>query len=105
MTVPESVDFRAEVAALVPRRPTGEAVLCARPGSGVALRRRATATRPGPDGWDELTVPYGDADVLAEEICGFGPDVRVVDPPEVREGVIRRLQAVVGAAPATAGAS
>ncbi len=102
VTVPEKIDFRAEVAALVPRRPTGEAVLCARPGSGVALRRRATATRPGADGWEELTVPYGDADVLAEEICGFGPDVRVMEPPEVRESVIRRLQAVVGTTPAPA---
>jgi proteasome accessory factor B len=102
VTVPEGVDFRAQVAALVPRRPTGEALLCARPGAGLVLRRRATATRPGPDGWDELTVPYGDADVLAEEVSGFGPDVRVVAPPEVREGVVRRLEAVLDATPAPA---
>lgn len=98
VTVPAGVDFRAQAAALVSVRPTGEALLHARPGAGLALRRRATATRAGPGdpgGWDELTVPYGDADVLAEEVSGFGPDVRVVAPPEVREGVVRRLEAVL----------
>ena len=104
MEVPEGVDFRAQVAALVPRQPTGEAVLRAREGTGLALRRRAGSTRPGPPGWDELTVPYGDADVLAEEVTGFGPDVQVLEPPDVREGVVRRLSAIVAGDPLAAAA-
>jgi proteasome accessory factor B len=104
VTVPDGVDFRAEVAVLVPFRPTGEAVVLARGGTGVALRRRATVTAARDEAWDELTVPYGDAEVLAEEITGYGPDVRVVTPPEVRDAVVRRLEAVLAtAAPPGAG--
>jgi proteasome accessory factor B len=99
VTVPEGVDVRAQVAALVPSTPTGEAVLCVRPGAGLALRRRATSTRPGPDGWDELVVRFGDAEVLAEEVCGYGPDVRVEAPPAVRDAVVRRLRAILGSVP------
>ena len=55
--VPEGVDFRNEVAALVPPQPSRSATLCARTDAGLALRRRASATRPGEDGWDELTSP------------------------------------------------
>jgi proteasome accessory factor B len=104
VAVPPGVDFRDEVAVLVPYRPTGQAVLCARHGSGLALRRRASSTRPASDGWDELFVAYGDAEVLAEEVAAFGPDVRVESPPEVRDAVVRRLEAVVAsAAPAGSG--
>ena len=93
--VPEGVDFRNEVAALVPPQANRSATVCARTGAGLALRRRASATTPGEDGWDELTVPYIDADVLAEEVTGFGPDVRVLAPDEVRDAVVRRLRAVL----------
>jgi proteasome accessory factor B len=95
--VPDGVDFRDQVAALVPATPTADAVLRARPGAGLALRHRATTIRTGADGWDELVVPFRDADVLAEEVCGYGPDVRVAHPPSVRDAVVRRLQAVLGA--------
>lgn len=98
VVVPDGVDFRSEVATLVPYRPTGEAVVRTRAGAGVALRRRATATSASDEGWDELTVPFGDGEVLAEEITGFGPDVRVVSPPEVRDAVVRRLEAVLASA-------
>jgi proteasome accessory factor B len=98
VSVPDGLDVRAQVAALVPSAPTAEAVLCARPGAGLALRRRATTTRPGPDGWDELTVAFSHAEVFAEEICGYGPDVRVSAPPELRDEVVRRLRAVLDSA-------
>ena len=97
--VPHGIDIRAQVVALVPPQLSGRAVLCARPGCCLALRRRAVATRRAGDGWDELTVPFGDAEVLAEEVAGFGPDVRVVDPPAVRDAVVRRLRgALAGSA-------
>jgi predicted DNA-binding transcriptional regulator YafY len=69
------------------------------------LRRRATASRPGRDGWDELTVPYGDLEVLAEEVAGFGADVEALDPPELRQAVVRRLRGVVDIGAAAGGAA
>jgi proteasome accessory factor B len=93
--VPEGIDLRAQVATLVPSRASAQARLCVRHGSGIRLRRRATGSGPGADGWDELTVPYGDQEVLAEEVAGFGSDVTVLEPPELREAVIRRLRGVV----------
>jgi proteasome accessory factor B len=93
--VPEGIDLRAQVATLVPSRASAQARLCVRHGSGIRLRRRATGSGPGADGWDELTVPYGDQEVLAEEVAGFGSDVTVLEPSELREAVIRRLRGVV----------
>jgi proteasome accessory factor B len=98
--VPEGIDLRAQVATLVPSRASAQARLCVRHGSGIRLRRRATGSGPGADGWDELTVPYGDQEVLAEEVAGFGSDVTVLEPPELRESVIRRLRGVVATSPA-----
>jgi predicted DNA-binding transcriptional regulator YafY len=46
-------------------------------------------------GWDELRVRVGDAGGFAQELAGYGPDVVVLDPPDVREDVIRRLQAAL----------
>ena len=51
-------------------------------------------------------MPYGDLDVLAEEVAGHGADVRVMSPPELRDAVVRRLRGVLGlAAAATGGAA
>ena len=47
--------------------------------------------------------------MLAEEVAGYGADVLVVAPAELREAVVRRLQGALDAtrppveAPATAG--
>jgi WYL domain-containing protein len=49
---------------------------------------------PGPEG-DTLTLPYADAEFLADQIVGYGADVRVEGPPEVRDAVIQRLKEVV----------
>ena len=94
----DKVDFRAQVAALAEDQPRAEATVRARTGAGVALRRRATAEKLG-TGWDELTVPFGDAEALAQEVAGYGADVVALEPPELRDAVVRRLQAVVGEQP------
>jgi len=95
VVVPDKVDFRAQVATLAEDQPRAEARVRARTSAGVALRRRATGETPG-DGWDELIVPFGDAELLAQEVAGYGADVVALDPPELREAVVRRLRAVVG---------
>jgi predicted DNA-binding transcriptional regulator YafY len=60
------------------------------------LRRRALSVEPDSDGWEVVTVPLGDPVGLAEEVVSFGPAVEVLEPPEVREAVIRRLRRLVG---------
>jgi proteasome accessory factor B len=67
-----------------------------REGRGNSLRRRATSTTDGGE-WSVLEVPYADDDALADEVSGFGADVVVESPPEVRDLVIRRLQGAVKA--------
>ena len=97
--VPARMDLRAAVAAMVPMPHRGDAVLHVRAGAGHALRRRAVAARLADEGWDELVVPFADAEILAEEVCGFGPDVRVHAPDEVRDAVVRRLSGVLACHP------
>ncbi|WP_415076448.1 helix-turn-helix transcriptional regulator [Microbacterium sp.] len=50
------------------------------------LRRRATPAAQG------LLVPYVDVHVLADELASYGPEVRVVEPPQLRELVVARLR-------------
>lgn len=68
---------------------THTALLEVHPGTEAALRlqRRATPAEQG------IRLPYVDVHVLADELASYGPEVRVVDPPEVRDEVIRRLKA------------
>jgi predicted DNA-binding transcriptional regulator YafY len=81
---------------MAPPVPVGEAVLSVRPGAGHRLRRRALRVTEGGD-WDEVVVPVYDPDMLAEQITGYGPTVRVESPAELRVAVIRRLTGAVEA--------
>lgn len=60
-------------------------------GSEAALRlaRRAVPTAQG------LDVPYLDAELFADELASYGPEVRVVSPPALRDAVISRLRTVL----------
>ncbi|WP_341579072.1 helix-turn-helix transcriptional regulator [Microbacterium schleiferi] len=60
---------------------------------------------PGTEAWLRLSrraepaaqgywVPYVDLHVFADEVASYGPEVRVVEPDEVRSEVISRLRAV-----------
>lgn len=59
------------------------------PGTEAALRLRRRA-REAPQG---LRVPYVDVHVLADELASYGPEVRVVSPPLLRDLVVARLRA------------
>ncbi|MDO8107754.1 WYL domain-containing protein [Isoptericola sp. b441] len=67
-----------------------------------ALRARArpsTESPPtAPEGWDVLAVPYTRASDLADEIAAYTDAVVVLDPPELRESVVRRLREAVAMA-------
>ncbi|XVU21726.1 helix-turn-helix transcriptional regulator [Actinoplanes sp. CA-054009] len=94
-TPPENPDLISHVAKWSgPVAHNGRATVIVKPGRGAMLRRWATDTVPGPEG-DRLTISYGDAEYLASKIVGYGPDVRVEGPPEVRDAVIQRLKEVV----------
>jgi proteasome accessory factor B len=104
-SVPEGTDLRAVARALAPPAEDRTAELLVRRGAGQGLRRHASpSSEPDsgtPDGWDRLSVRYGATEALADEVLGYGADVVVLAPDEVRDSVVRRLrelaQAPVGA--------
>lgn len=106
-TPPAGVDLISHVARWSgPIEHTGRATVLVRPGRAAGLRRWAREVTAGVDG-DALVLPYADPESLAGTLVGYGADVRVLDPPEVREAVIQRLketaarhEAVCGAVPA-----
>ena len=75
---------------------TGRVRVLVRPGRGAGIRRWAEETVPGPDG-DRATLRYADAEFIAGWLVGYGSDVLVLDPPEVRDLVVRRLTEIADA--------
>lgn len=69
------------------------AVLQVTPGTDAALRLRRRAS----EGTDDIRLSYVDREILADELASYGPEVRVIDPPELRDAVIARLEAVARA--------
>lgn len=94
--IPEDVDVRAIARSLGPPPPDRAATVRVRRGTGDELRRRANAVRDVDAEWSELDLAYGNGSSLADELTSFGPDVIVVGPEDVREGVVRRLTAIAG---------
>jgi proteasome accessory factor B len=39
-----------------------------------------------------LTLHYADLNILADELAGYGPEVLVMAPPELRDAVRQRLE-------------
>jgi proteasome accessory factor B len=113
--VPEDLNPQQMLGNLSAPSDDREALIRVRVGRGAGLRRRALpqhALRVSPGdnrdtardtvaidhaGWDELRLRVGDADGLAQELAGHGPEVVVIEPADVREEVIRRLQAALAA--------
>jgi len=94
--VPPGTDLRDLARQLEPPPRTGTATVRVRAGAGHALRRRATGVEADGDGWDRVTLPLADPAGLAEEVVSYGPAVIAVDPPEVRDAVLRRLRRLAG---------
>ena len=98
--VPEGAAARVLANPATPEGTRGAARVRVRAGAGQLLRRRASSLTVGDDGWDELVIEYDDPEVLAEELVTHGPSVVALEPPVLREAVIRRLHAVLEAATA-----
>jgi proteasome accessory factor C len=96
-TPPAGFNVRAELDGL-PELPLQSAVVDVRKDRLLGLRKRAAPVieaRDGgaPDGgWDRLSVPYRDAELLGEELSSYGPNVRVVSPEDLAAAVQRRLE-------------
>lgn len=69
------------------------ALLEVNPGTEAALRLSRRA-RPAAQG---IRVPYVDAPFFADELASYGPEVRVVEPPDLRDQVVARLRATLEA--------
>jgi proteasome accessory factor B len=94
--VPDGTDVR-ELVKDWDRTPARDrtAILRVRENAGVGLRRWAREIAPDGDGWDRITASFADVPWYAEYLASFGPDVVVLDPPDLRDSVIRRLKGVL----------
>ncbi|MBV9292491.1 MAG: YafY family transcriptional regulator [Frankiales bacterium] len=93
---PEGVDVAGLVEAYDAAAPSNVAQVQVRSGRCLGLRRLARSSTPAADGWDELTISYGDAERLADQVLPFGSDAVVRAPDEAVEAVVRRLRALAG---------
>jgi proteasome accessory factor B len=96
VTVPDGVDVR-ELVRDWDSAPERTALLRVRTGAGVGLRRHAVSVQADDtaEGWDLVTTRFGDLAWFADYVAWFGSDAVVLDPPDVREAVIRRLKGVL----------
>ncbi|WP_040479816.1 helix-turn-helix transcriptional regulator [Longispora albida] len=88
-SVPEGVDLIDHVARFSTASPverTGRATVRLLPGRANGIRRRADRLEG-----DVATLAYSDPEHLAELLAGYGPDLVVLDPPEVRDAVVKVL--------------
>jgi proteasome accessory factor B len=93
--VPEGTDVRALTESLAPARDEHTAVLLVREGAALGLRRHARQAPVGVrDGWERIEVAYGRTAAMAEEVLGYGADVVVEEPEELRDLVVDRLLSV-----------
>ena len=96
--IPPGTDLRAMTESLAPRPADRTAEVLVRQGTGHGLRRHAKPLdgTPAPAGWDRLEATYGAGDAFADEVLGYGADVVVVSPQDVRDDVVRRLREAAG---------
>lgn len=79
--------------------PQSEAVLEVPSGRGQLLRELARQTGPATrPGWDTLTVPYREPELLADDLAAMGAAVVVLAPASLQDAVLRRLNGAAMAA-------
>ena len=96
--VPVGHEPKAMISNMAVERDPQPAVLRVRLGAGHSLRRRGRTVGADDETWSRVDVDFTDTEAFADEISGFGPDVVVESPTELRESVIRRLTGALGRA-------
>ena len=91
---PEGVDLQTLVASYDRAAPRSVAHVRVRSGRGHGLRQLAADVTSEATGWDVLEVSFTDVERLADLVLPYGADAIAVDPPELVEAVVRRLQAI-----------
>ncbi|MFC4536860.1 helix-turn-helix transcriptional regulator [Sphaerisporangium dianthi] len=91
VVVPGGVDIRSMVGHRDSLLPDRTATVRVRQDTCQWLRQ-VGSVRSGEDGWDIVTVEFADAEWVAGSVVAFGADAEVLDPPDVRDAVIRRLK-------------
>jgi proteasome accessory factor B len=91
---PHDLDLIAAVAHWSgPAERTQTARVLARHGRAAGVRRWATQVSSTVDG-DILELRYADADGFAAWLVGYGADVTVLEPDDVRKSIIARLEEI-----------
>ncbi len=99
--VPDHVDVDAALGTAGQER---VAVLAVVPERASAVRARAVAVPagaadlPAPSDRELVAVPFRSVTTLAEELAGYADAVLVLDPPDLRADVVRRLEAAAALA-------
>jgi proteasome accessory factor B len=106
-TIPDGVDVDALLGARAGAEQ--EARLAIGPERAEALRARGRSdgdggSGPRADGRDVVHVSFTNQHAFADEIAGYGDAVVVLDPPGLREAVVRRLVAAAALGRADGGA-
>jgi proteasome accessory factor B len=97
-TVPADHDARTMITASQGRAEDRvRARIALQPGSGHLLRRRATETSTGADGWDVVLLEEVSRTGLVADVAGLGPAARVLEPADLAEAVRACLRSVVAA--------
>jgi proteasome accessory factor B len=93
--VPPGTDLRQVTQSLAPSTAERKAEVLVRQGAGHGLRRHAEPAPDGaeaPEGWDRLVATYGATDSFTDEVLGYGAEVVVLSPEDVRGAVLHRLR-------------
>jgi proteasome accessory factor B len=94
---PDDADLISHVARWSgPMERPSRATVLLRPGRAAGVRRFAEEVVPGADG-DRVVLRYADPDSFARWLVGYGADVVVLDPDEVRKATVARLRDLVDA--------
>jgi proteasome accessory factor B len=90
---PQVVDSAELAARIEPAKPDAQAILAIRDHRAPVLRRRSEpVAAQAPAGFSAHRVEYASLGDFVGEVCAQGPDVIVLDPPELRQRVIDHLR-------------
>jgi proteasome accessory factor B len=98
VSVPEGIDLPALVSENDPVAGEVMARVKVRHDRAIGLRRQTVDSNDDGDGWDVVTLPCPDPHRLADQVLGYGADAVILSPAEARAAIVRRLEALVGAA-------